>query len=369
MLQAVQLWHAMRARGVTTLLVVGQCRRGETSIDLRQSGIPLLQWPDLGPGSEGILKLPALGNAWPWLRDRQALSQLREVLLRTKPQVVHTHTSKAGWLGRRAARAAGVPVVAHTFHGHVLRDYFGPVRSRLLARLERTLARSTDLLFAVSPSCADELAELGVAERARFAILPPAVARAPAVGRAAARVRMGVPENAFLAGCIGRLVPVKRVEHFLACMRALPDCQGHIFGDGPRAEALRAMAQDLPQVTFHGVDPAVRQALPALDVLVLPSIREGLPLVAVEAFEALVPVVGYNVPGTTDALRLGGGLLVPESAGPMGLAAMVTRLRRDPDLRARCIAAGLAARSQFEPDSIAAQLIDAYRAASAKRSG
>ena len=116
---------------------------------------------------------------------------------------------------------------------------------------------------------------------------------------------------------------------------------------------------------MHGSDPAVRTLLPAFDALVLPSRREGLPLVAVEAFEAGVPVVGYHVPGTLDAVRLGSGFLIEERAGPSGLAAMVRHLQQEPDLRARCIAAGVAARAQFDPERIAAQLIQAYRSASA----
>jgi glycosyltransferase involved in cell wall biosynthesis len=365
MLQAIQLWHAMRALGVRTVLVVGQCQPGESAVDLRACGIPLLGWHDLAPDCEGILPLPQLSNSWPWLGERAALQHLTAVLQRTQPEVVHTHTSKAGWLGRRAAAACAIPVVAHTFHGHVLRDYFGPIRSRLLARLERKLARTTHLLFAVSHSCADELAALGVAPRERFHIVPPAVARMPMLSRAAARQRLGASEHDTLLACVGRLVPVKRVDHFLACVEELPDAHGHVFGDGPLGPHLGQRARSQPRIHMHGSDPAVRTLLPAFDALVLPSRREGLPLVAVEAFEAGVPVVGYHVPGTLDAVRLGSGFLIEERAGPSGLAAMVRHLQQVPDLRARCIAAGVAARAQFDPERIAAQLIQAYRSASA----
>jgi glycosyltransferase involved in cell wall biosynthesis len=361
MLQALALWHALRERGAGTLLVVGACEPGEAAVDVARAGVPLLEPSAVGPRAEGLLQLPALGNSCPGFRDGRALRELGELLARVRPDVVHTHTSKAGWLGRRAARAAAVPVVAHTFHGLVLRDYFGPVRAFVLRRLERRLAAATDLLFAVSPSCADELAALGVAPRARIRVVPPAVAPGPRADRAAARAALALPADAWAAAWVGRLVPIKRAPHFAEVVRRTAGLIGHLFGDGPQRAALLAAKQSEPRLVVHGAVPHVRELLPAFDALVLTSVREGCPLVTVEAFEAGVPVIGYDVPGVRDALSTwGGGVLVPEAAGPAGLAAALQRVRSDAMLRAECVARGRAARARFQPAAVAQQLLDAY---------
>lgn len=277
MTQAVPLWHAMRALGAGTLLITGRCQKDEAPFDMASSGIPILTPDSIKANSEGLLLLPELSNHLPWLGDQRIKRQLTELLAVSQPDVVHTHTSKAGWLGRQAAFSARVPVVAHTFHGHVLRDYFGPIRSHLLANLERRLARRTNLLFTISDSCATELSELGIADHKRFHVVPPAVRSWPSVDRAVARQQLGVVDDQFLVACIGRLVPIKRVDHFAEAVQIAPWLFGHVFGDGPDAPRLQRHYRDLRRLTFHGVNHSVRSLLPAFDALVLTSIREGLP--------------------------------------------------------------------------------------------
>lgn len=359
--QAVALWHAHRALGVQTLLAVGGCRAGETPLDLAAAGIPPLVGASIDPHSAGFVVVPQLdnrvigGGLW---SARAALARLCRAF---QPDVVHTHTSKAGLVGRIAARGSGA-VLAHTFHGHVLRDYFGPLRSLLLRWCERALARRTELLFCVSDSCAEELAELGIAPRTRLIVVPPAVAVAPPMDRETVRRRLGVPQDAWLAAVIGRLVPIKRVDRFVAAVALLPGCRGHVYGSGPLQ---RRLVQQARGIAVEWLGPAVDapQRLSGYDVLVLPGRREGLPLVAVEAFAAGVPVVGFEVPGVRDVIGIGGGLLVPEAAGAAGLAAAMRRLREDAALRAECIRRGRAALPVFAPEAVAAQLAAAYRSA------
>lgn len=361
--QAAALYRAHAALSVQTLLVVGRCEAGEAALNLDALGAPVLSLQDAlrqGPAARGLVQLEDLGRGLrPW-RDRRALLALRALMRTFRPDVVHTHTSKAGWLGRRAARATAVPLLAHTFHGHVLRDYFGPLRSWLLAQLERRAARRTDLLFAVSASCARELEDLGVAARGRIEVLPPAVDTAlPVAGqRQRARQQLSLPDDAFVAVCAGRLVPIKRVDHFVRAVQAAPWLRGEVFGDGPLSASLRAHAP--AAVTFRGARADLPALLPAYDALVLPSVREGYPLVAIEAFAAGVPVVGYDVPGVADALAAGRGLLVPVAAGPAGLGAALLRLQQDPDLRAGTIAAGRAALPAHAPLAVAERLLQAY---------
>lgn len=364
--QAVALWHAHAELGVQTLLVTGMVDPTEAELSPAAGGVPGLGFETAlaqGPAASGWVVVPGLQRGVAPLADRAAGKALRALIRAFAPDVVHTHTSKAGWLGRAAARAVGVRRIAHTFHGHVLQDYFGRGVSWLLARLEARLAARTDLLFAVSESCADELAAAGVAPRERFVVVPPAVAVPSARPREAARAGLGIADGERRAVCVGRLVPVKRVGDFVRMVELGPEWGGDVVGDGPLHAAIEAQATPLGgRLRLLGARADIAAALAAYDVLVLPSVREGCPLVAVEAFAAGVPVVGYDVPGVRDALQVWGrGLLVPPARGPEGLLAAIRRLAADPDLQRDCVTAGQAAVGRFAPAAVAARLLAAYR--------
>lgn len=359
--QAIALWHSHRAQGVETLLVAGAVGEGEVKLSPDDHGVPRATGER---PAAGWLELPELARGVDPLRDVRAQRRLRRLVRAFRPHVVHTHTSKAGAVGRRAAFAEATPVVAHTFHGHVLNDYFGALPSMLLRRLERRLAQRTDVLFAVSDSCADELAARGVAPRERFCVLPPAVAPARALTRGVARSKLGLGETAWVAAAVGRLVPIKRLDHFVEVVAREPALCGDVLGDGPLRAALAAHGAGAcgGRLRVLGARPDAASLLTAYDAVVLPSVREGCPLVAVEAFAAGVPVVGYDVPGVRDALgALGRGLLVPVADGPGGLLAAVRRLRDEPGLRAELIEAAGVAVPRCCPDAVGAALATAYR--------
>jgi glycosyltransferase involved in cell wall biosynthesis len=364
MRQAAALWRAHEALGVGTLLVVGRCAAGEAAFDLAALGLPRVTPEQLARErgqARGVLQLDDLGRGFAPRADARALRALRAALEAFAPDVVHTHTTKAGALGRRAAWAAGVRAVAHTFHGHVLRDYFAPPAAWWLRRLERRLAARTALLFAVSPSCADELAGLGVAPRGRFTVVPPAVETAPfaAVARVQARARLGVGDERPLLAFAGRLVPIKNPLLFADALAALPDAEGHAFGDGPLRAAAAARAGGC--VRWHGARADLHQVLAAFDALLLPSEREGCPLSAVEAFAAGVPVVGFDVAGVRDVLgEWGAGVLVGRRDGAAGLARAAAALLADPGRRARLAARARAGLARFAPAAVAAFLRDRY---------
>ncbi|MBL8733492.1 MAG: glycosyltransferase [Planctomycetes bacterium] len=366
--QAIALWHAAKARGVRTLLVTGAVDRDEALLSPALAGVPELSLPAalaLGEAAEGWVVVPALRRGIAPFADLRAGLALRRLLRAFRPDVVHTHTSKAGWLGRRAARAWPTALVAHTFHGHVLQDYFGRLFSAWLRRQERRAAAATDVLFAVSASCADELAAAGIAARERLQVVPPAVPLLQPWSRDASRRRLELPAAGKAAVCVGRLVPIKRVADFVRAVAACPDLRGDVVGDGPERAAIEALGRDLApgRVRCLGAVPDIAAVLPAYDALVLPSVREGCPLVAIEAFAAGVPVCGYDVPGVHDVLaELGQGVLVPAAAGVTGLAAALLGLLAAPPGAAALAAANRRAVASCLPAAVFDRQLASYLA-------
>ena len=365
--QAISLWHAHKKLGLRTLLVVGKCDPDEPSLDLAKVGIPELTRTEAVKGFtqvEGFVVVPQMRRRPNLMMDPAALRAISLLLKSFQPQVLHTHTTKAGYLGRQAGVQERVPVVAHTFHGHVLRSYFRKPMQGLMRRMEKHMVPKSDLLFAVSPSCARELEELEIAEPGRIQVIPPAVVMAPfaAADRAAARAELGVPEDQWLVASVGRLVAIKRVHLFLEALHQLDGVTGHVYGCGPLASKLAPIAGS--KSTFMGLAGDLHSRLAAYDALVIASEREGCPVVGVEAFAAGVPVVGFDVPGVQDLLGpWGGGVLVPEGEGPEGIANALRRLQRDDDLRCDVIAAGRAGLARFDPAAVAFCLLEAYEGA------
>jgi glycosyltransferase involved in cell wall biosynthesis len=385
MRQAVNLWHEDSGAGLQTLIAVGSCSAQETEMPIE--ALPALDAANLTPDSRGVVRVSRLGRASrPW-RDVMAVLELRRLIKTFRPDVVHTHTSQAGFFGRRAAFAERVPVIAHTYHGHVLSDYYSKPVSAVIRHLEMRLARRTDTLFAVSESCRSELHGLGVGA-GRIEVLPPAVDVAPfaRASRAAARSALDLAPGDFAIGMVGRLVPIKRPEWFVQLVAqlgsAMPGVRGFVFGDGPLAGELASQiaSQISSQTTsqgrngaggrleLRGATAAVERYLAGLDALVLCSRREGCPLVALEAFAAGVPVIGFDVPGVRDVLGAwGAGLSVPEASGVAGLAAAARRLARESGLAADLVAQARQGLSRFAPASIAGALRRNYAAVGERR--
>ena len=365
MRQALALWHAHQASGDRTLLVTGRCEEDEAAFDLGASGVPLLSPAEVearGADAVGVCVVDTLRRALNPLRDLGAQRALGRLVRAFRPDVVHTRTSKAGVLGRRAAWHERVPCVAHTFHGHVLLDYAGRLLSYAARLVERRLAERSDRVFCVSESCREELAALGVAGAAE--VIHPAVPTTAfaQVDRVRAREALGVEPGVPLLGFVGRMVPIKRPELFAALCRALPGVQGIALGDGPQVDDLRSGGA----LRVMGSDPHPERIVGALDALILPSRREGFPIAGIEAAAAGVPTFGFAVPGLVDLDRaLGGGFAVEEAEGIEGL---IARLRRH--LEAGCPRIGplggeLA--KACDPRVVAARLSDAYRATLASK--
>lgn len=269
-----------------------------------------------------IRPLPALGREISPPRDIFCLLQLRRILRDYQPDIVHTHTAKAGFIGRMAGLLERVPVLAHTFHGHVLTGYFSLFQEALFRRLEAWLAARTQLLITVSEAVADDLARLGVASRSRFTIVPLGLALRPFLGvrpHPELKKQLGLRDGSVLVGAVGRLVPVKNLRLLIQAVGLLapqyPLLNLALIGDGGEREALIASARTLgieKKVHFLGWRRDLPWIYGGLDVVALTSVNEGTPVSLIEAIASGRPVVATGVGGVPEVLEHGKlGILVP----------------------------------------------------------
>jgi len=357
-LHVAYLTAGLRERGYDTTLVAGTLARGEDSMAFVAHDLDV-----------PVVTIPELGREISPVRDLVATVRLAGLIRRERPQIVHTHTAKAGTVGRLAALLAGgrrPPIVVHTFHGHVLRGYFGPVRSRFFRWLERWLARHTTALVAVSPQVRDDLVALGVAPPEKFAVIRLGIELEQRVAdgdsRTATRRYLGIPPDRFAVGWIGRMTAIKNTEDVLSAFKRLRDrgveatlC---MVGDGPDRPQLEQRAHELGimrDTLFLGYQQEVAALYAAFDALVLPSSNEGTPVSVIEALAARTPVVATRVGGVPDVVREGEDGFLVDTGDTEALAERLARLADDPQLRERM---GDAARDRVLPRYAVARLVD-----------
>lgn len=276
--------------------------------------------------------VPELGRKLSLLRDVVTLVKLWRLMRRMRPDIVHTHTAKAGFVGRIAAWLARVPVRVHTFHGHVFHGYFGRRKTQLFLWLERLTARLSDRLITISPGLIDELsATYHVAPTEKFVNVPLGLELQPFADtprhQGTFRDQFAIPRDAPLIGSVGRIVPIKNHALFLdmAChvKQQRPDAHFVIVGDGELRGAVEAQTETLglrDTVTFTGFMQDLKPVYSDMDVLVISSDNEGTPVSIIEALAAGVPVVSTAVGGVPDLLQQGAhGRLTP-SGDPDALA-------------------------------------------------
>lgn len=310
----------------------------EDHLALHRSDLPVEHVPGLG-------RDPRVGG------DARALAELTRVMRAFRPHIVHTHTAKAGALGRVAARVAGVPVTVHTFHGHLLQGYFSPAVRRAVVGVERTLARGTDVLVAGGARVRDELLAAGIGRADQYVVMAPGTPRPVPPDRAAARESLGVERDAPVVAFVARLARIKRPDRLLdvatGVLRARRDVVFLVVGEGPEHAWLTREVRGLRlehAVRLLGWRSDVEVVYGAADLVLNTSDNEGMPLTLIEAAFCGVPAVAPAV-GSVAEVVLDGvtGLVVPPD-GP-AMAAAVLRLLEDADARG---AMGAAARGHAE---------------------
>lgn len=333
-------------RGYHTTLVSGTLARGESSMSFVAEGLGVR-----------VVPLAELGREISPLRDVVAAVKLAKLVRAERPQILHTHTAKAGTIGRMAALLAGrsrPTIVVHTFHGHVLQGYFDPARAAFFRLLEKGLARVSTALVAVSPEVRDELVRLGVAPASKFVVirlgieLEKRVHAEPGL-REESRRQLGVASGRFLVGWVGRMTAVKRVDDVLLSFAGLRargvDAVLCLVGDGPDREPMEKRARELGIIRhclFLGYQEEVAPFYAAFDAVVLPSANEGTPVSVIEALAAGTPVVATRVGGVPDVLQEGVDGFLVAMGDVEALAERLARLAFDPELRTRMGEAGRA---------------------------
>ena len=365
-LHVLQLAREQERRGHDVLVVAGTLHEGEESMEYVAD--------DLGVG---VLRLPALQRPLSPRADTAAIVQLRGLIRQRRPDVLHTHTAKAGATGRIAALAAGRArprAVVHTFHGHTLSGYFSRRWERIFRRIENVLAHTTGALVAVSSEVRDDLVELGVAATERFTVVPygfdlPAWGPADDEARGRIRGELGLADATFAIGWAGRLTAIKRPLDLVRTLHAEReggvDAVLVLVGDGEDRPGVEALARDLgvsDSCRLVGFQRRIREWYAAVDASLLTSANEGTPVVAIESLAAGRPVVATRAGGTATVVTDGeSGFLLPVG-DVAGLAGRLVELAQDPDLRRRLGGAGAEdVRARFATGRMADELEAVYR--------
>lgn len=288
--------------------------------------------------------------------DYAAYRKLRYIIHKFKPDIVHTHASKAGALGRLAARNEAVPLIVHTFHGHVFHSYFGKAKTYFFKTVERSLARSTDRIIAISDRQRDELAiDHKICSPDKISVIPLGFDLSkfwtdPERKRAEFRAKYHLQEDEIAVGIVGRLVPVKNHVLFLEAARRIlaqtrKKVRFFVIGDGESREFLmdksRSFALDtayLPNgqphsVTFTSWIKNADWAMAGLDVVALTSFNEGTPVSLIEAQAASKPIVSTRVGGIENIVVEGHSALLSQNDHVEHFADNLLSIIENDDLR------------------------------------
>jgi glycosyltransferase involved in cell wall biosynthesis len=318
-----------------------------------------------------LVVLPELVRQVAPVTDLRAVQALAREFRRLEPDVVHTNSSKAGIVGRVAARRAGVPRVVHTVHGWPFHDHQHPLVSRTWRALERRAATSTDALVVVADTDRSKGLAAGIGRRDQYVTIRSGLQLdlygADPQTRAAVRAELGIPQGAWVVGAVNRLSPQKDPITLVRAVSPLlledPSSRLLVVGDGPlRAEVQREVEQQgvAAHVVLTGVRDDVPRLLTAMDLFVSASRWEGLPRTVLQAIASGVPVVATAADGVVDVVVDGQtGLLAPVGDAA-ALCAAVRRAVEDTALTRSLTTRAAAGLSEFSAQTMIARLEDLY---------
>jgi glycosyltransferase involved in cell wall biosynthesis len=293
--------------------------------------------------------IPELGREIGFKNDLIALYKIYKLIKKEKPDIVHTHTAKAGTLGRVAAWIARVPVILHTFHGHVLTGYFGRVKSWVFVQIEKLLARTSTKVITLSDELKRELIDMGIGDVRKIEVVPLGLELKQFFEnekhRGEFKKELGLPEDTLLVSIIGRLVQIKGHVYFLETAKRVSSESGVqspvkflIVGDGELREELEEYAKELDivnSVIFTGFRKDLSRIYADIDILMLTSINEGTPVSIIEAMASGKPVIATGVGGVPSLVKDGINGFMVKPGDINALSDATIRLLKDPELRVK----------------------------------
>jgi glycosyltransferase involved in cell wall biosynthesis len=285
-----------------------------------------------------LVRMPLLQKKVNLRRDIKAFLQLRKIIQEKKIAVVHTHTSKAGILGRLAASTVSPrPKRVHTFHGHLLTGYFSSIKTKLVYSVERVFENFTDAFIAMGSRVKSDLQGIGLGKKIPFETFYPGLPNKVMIARDKARIQLELGEEKTYILFVGRITAIKRPDRLLETIEMVGQRHTNVHflvaGDGDLMSVTRQSALELElPVTFLGWRSDISRLIAASDIALLTSDNEAVPLTMIEASMAGLPLVATNVGSVSDVLIDGlNGYLT--DATPNALADALEKLIIDPVLR------------------------------------
>jgi len=318
-----------------------------------------------------VIPLPSLVRSISPIKDFKALFSLVWLMFKERPDIVHTHSSKAGILGRLAAKMAFVPNIIHTPHGHVFYGHFGPFASKMFLWVEKLFSKFTDRMVALTDGEKRDYIGLSVCSPEKLLKIHSGVDVArymqPNGNMVEKKRSLGLDQTEAVIGFVGWLLPIKGPLYLIKAMEYVwpqhPEASLVFIGKGDldvdlRARALRMNANG--RVKFLGWREDIVEIMPIFDMLVLPSLNEGMGRVLVEAMAAGKPVVASRVGGIPDLVRHDEtGYLVPP-ADEKALANGIKKLLDDPEKAKQMGLRGQEYCRQFSLEAMIEKLDDLY---------
>jgi glycosyltransferase involved in cell wall biosynthesis len=356
-----------------TLMTLERLPRDEYDLTLVTSPDGLLvDWANRIPSLNRVW-LPSLIREVRPVQDIQALIQMWKLFRRERPKIVHTHSSKAGILGRWAAKLAGVPLIFHTAHGFGFNDFQRPAVRRFYVWLERLTSRVTTKLVVVSYANADTGEKSGVFERGDWVLCRDAISVDQFIQPGPRRNRLSewkIPQDRIVVGMVACLKPQKSPVDFVdVAARVLKERRDVHFvmaGDGELRDQVEGRIRETgigDHITLLGwkKEDEMPDVYRNLDIVVLTSLWEGLPCVFSEAMAVELPIVATNVDGAREAIIDGETGFLHQPHDIEGMAQSVLRLTADPELRRQMGKRGRSRVMEFDISTSVSNLEGAYR--------
>ncbi len=325
--------------------------------------------------SEGIeyIQCPFLLRRINIIKDLKAFFDIWRIIKKYNPIIVHTHSSKAGLIGRLAAKLAGAPIIVHTPHGHVFFGYFGPFKTKLFIIFEKLASRITDKIVALTNREKKDHILFKIAEEDKFSVIYSGIElnilkESSSEEKQNLKKELGIPENSLIVGTAGRLVPVKGPEFLVKASKYIiskyPDTYFMFTGDGPLEQDLKRKALEMgisDNIIFLGWRDDLVKIISIYDIFVLPSLNEGMGRVLVEAMALGKSIVASNVGGIPDLVIHGkNGFLVPPK-NPKQLAKYIQVLLEDKDKREKMGLAGKEMAYNFTSERMVEKIANLYK--------